>query len=251
MLGRRQSRGATPAGAAAAGLLSREHGYRCYSHGGHILAEIGQERVLIDTGAPSSVGDVGTIRIGNTEYPVAPTSMGTTVAEISRLIGTRISALLGADILNRVDFRIDLDEGKLTVTEGTMDFGGTTIPTESIQGVPVIRARLGQEEARWFFDTGAKLSYLHSSLAGNYPVVGRDTDFFPGFGEFQTEVREARVRIGGRGYDVRFGTLPPALEAALLLAGVRGIIGSALCEGNVVGVSGRRNLISVKRAGAR
>jgi hypothetical protein len=55
------------------------------------------------------------------------------------------------------------------------------------------------------------------------------------------------VRIGGRGYSIRFGTLPPVLEAGLLLAGVKGIIGSVLCKGNVVGVSGRRNLINVER----
>jgi len=257
MMGRRQGRGspshagAAGAAAAAAAILAREHSYRCYRFDSHILAEIGQERVLIDTGSPSSVGDGGTIRIGNSEYQIAPTFMGTTVTEIGRLIATRISALLGADILNRIDFRIDLDESKFTVTDGTLDFGGTTIPTESFQGVPIIRARFDHGEEKCFFDTGAILSYLHSSLAGSYPVVGTDTDFFPGFGKFQTEVRKSRVKIGGRGYNIRFGTLPPILEAGLLLAGVKGIIGSALCEGNVVGVSGRRNLINVERAGQR
>ena len=254
MMGRRQSRGqgtAASGGGGRAGLLQREHIYRCYLIDGHILAEIGQERVLIDTGALSSFGEGGNCRFGNSDYPIPRTFMGKSVGEISRLIGTRISVLLGADILNRFDFRIDLDRGELTVSEETMNFRGPTIPTETFQGVPIIRAQFNQEEARCFFDTGAKLSYLHSSLAGNYPAVGRDTDFFPGFGEFQTEVREARVRIGGRGYTIRFGTLPSDLEGGLLLAGVKGIIGSALCVGNIVGVSGRRNLISVKQSGRR
>lgn len=255
MMGRRQGRDgashADSAAAAAVTILAREHVYRCYRFDSHILAEIGQDRVLIDTGSPSSIGDGGTIRIGNSEYQIAPAFMGATVNEIGRLIATRISALLGMDILNRLDLRIDLDDGKFTVTEGTMNFGGTNIPTGSFQGVPIIRVGFGHGEEKCFFDTGAKLSYLHSSLAGSYPVVGADTDFFPGFGEFRTEVRKARVKIGGRGYNIRFGTLPPILEAGLLLAGVKGIIGSVLCEGNVVGVSGRRNLINVERAGQR
>jgi|GEM_PF-290134 len=254
MIGRRQTRGGEAAPSrrtGGAGLLQREHTYRCFLVDGHILAEIGQERVLIDTGALMSFGEAGRCRIGNAEFQIPGTFMGTTVEEISRLIGTRISVLVGADILNRFDFRIDLDEGELAVTEETMNFRGPTIPTESFQGVPVIPVRFDQRNTRCFFDTGAKLSYIHSSLAGLYPEVGRDTDFFPGFGEFQTDVRDAQVRIGDREYTIRFGTLPSALEAALPLAGVKGIIGSVLCEGNVVGVSGRRNIISVKRVGRR
>src|SRR5207247_610217 len=81
-------------------------------------------------------GEDGRCRIGNTEFPIPRTFMGMSVREISRLIGTRISVLLGADILNCFDFRIDLDEGELRVTEEAMTFHGLTISTESFQGVP-------------------------------------------------------------------------------------------------------------------
>jgi Ca-activated chloride channel family protein len=223
----------------------REHSFRCYIHDGHVLAEIGQGRVLLDSGAVTSFGDDAHIRIGRSDYPLASEFMGMRIGDIGRLVNTRLTALLGADVLNRFDYRIDSGAGTFAVAEGTMDLAGAVLPLESFQGVPVIRAAIGGQERRCFFDSGAKLSYLHSSLAAAYPVTGQDTDFFPGFGEFTTEVRDVEIAVGGHRETIRFGVLPQLLEMAVSMSGTQAILGSVLCERYIVSVSARRRQLAI------
>ena len=51
-------------------------------------------------------------------------------------------------------------------------------------------------------------------------------DFYPSFGKFESETRRIETRIGGKVFNLTFGTLPPLLETALVMAGARGILGS-------------------------
>ena len=88
--------------------------YPCYEVDGHVLAEIDNERVLIDTGGVYSFGSPATLRLGGKDFPVRDEFLGTDINEISRLIGTNVSVLVGSDILNRLNFVIDLDRGSFS-----------------------------------------------------------------------------------------------------------------------------------------
>jgi hypothetical protein len=227
------------------GGTGRRETFRCYAVNGHLLAEIGQDRVLIDTGAPVSIGNQSMFEIIGREHPLQLVYEGATVDSIGSLVGTRITVLLGADIMARYDVRIDLDAGEIEFTEDELLVGPGALQLEFFQGVPIVAATVGGTVQRFFFDTGAKLSYLHSSLAGSLQPVGSDRDFLPGFGEFVVNIVEQAVVLGTREHRLRFGTLPQMLEMALLLARVNGILGSALCEGAVVVYAPRRRLLSI------
>ena len=170
--------------------------------------------------------------------------MGTTISDIEHLVGTRITALLGADLLRNYDVRIDLEKGELELSEADLALPAPVIAVEDFQGVPIVPVRVDGRDERFFFDTAAKLSYLDATLAAGWTPTGTDTDFLPGFGEFTVETGTKQIELTGRALVVRFATLPPLLEASLGLAGVRGIIGSAACEESVVTLSMRRRSIS-------
>lgn len=219
--------------------------FPCYLVDGHLLAEIGQDRALLDTGSPVSVGDRSSIEVLANDHPLQSSWEGATVDAIGRLVGTKISVLLGADLLSHYDTRIDLDRGRIEFSEDKFPLGPDPLTLDFFQGVPIVEGRLDGTAERFFFDTGAKLSYLHSSLARGLAAVGKDRDFFPGFGEFEAEVVEREVELGSRRLRLRFGMLPQMLELALQLAGVKGIFGSALCEGATVVYAPRRKLLSI------
>jgi hypothetical protein len=218
--------------------------FPCYAVNGHLLAEIGQDRVLVDTGAPVSVGDRLLFGILG-EHSLQHSYEGATIDSIGSLVGTRITVLLGADIMAGYDVRIDLDAGEIEFSRSELQVGPDALQVEFFQGVPIVSGSIGGTAQRFFFDTGAKLSYLHSSLAGSLQPVGSDRDFLPGFGEFVVNVVEQAVVLGRREHRLRFGTLPQLLEMSLQLAGVQGILGSALCEGAVVAYAPRRRLLSI------
>ncbi|HSV92395.1 MAG TPA: VWA domain-containing protein, partial [Desulfobacterales bacterium] len=140
----------------------RRETFRCYAVNGHLLAEIGQDRVLIDTGSPISVGNRSSLELLGHEHPLKPTYEGATVDSIGSLVGTLITVLLGSDIMARYDVRIDLDAAEIEFSEVELQVGPDALQLEYFQGVPIVAATVGGTAQRFFFDTGAKLSYLHS-----------------------------------------------------------------------------------------
>ena len=66
--------------------------------------------------------------------------------------------------------------------------------------------------------------------------VGRRKDFYPGFGEFETDVWRVRAEIGGRRLTIQAGVLPPTLQMTFgLLLGPDGwIVGSDFFRGRKI-----------------
>ncbi|MGI9042780.1 MAG: hypothetical protein ACR2GK_01500, partial [Gemmatimonadaceae bacterium] len=81
---------------------------------------------------------------------------------------------------------------------------------------------------RAVIDSGASISYVPAALVEGLTPVGRRKDFYPGFGEFETDVWRVRAEIGGRRLTIKAGVLPPTLQMMFgLLLGPDGwIVGS-------------------------
>jgi hypothetical protein len=65
-------------------------------------------------------------------------------------------------------------------------------------GVPVVRARTSHGLVRAVIDSGASLSYVPPNVVAGLAPVGRRTDFYPGFGEFETDVFLVQAELGHR-----------------------------------------------------
>src|SRR5262245_17553435 len=74
---------------------------------GHLILDIDGQKVLVDTGAPRSVGQPSRWTLLGREHPLLPDYLGATPAVLSELVGTHIDLLLGADILGQFAFVVD------------------------------------------------------------------------------------------------------------------------------------------------
>ena len=94
--------------------------------------------------------------------------------------------------------------------------------------VPVVTGRSGGGPLRAVIDSGASLSYVPAEVVQGLTPVGERSDFYPGFGEFETAVWSVRTEIGGRTMTIAAGILPPMLRTMFgLILGADGwIIGS-------------------------
>jgi len=219
--------------------------FPCFFVNGHIWAEIGNDRVLIDSGAPLSIGHNPSFNLGSQRFPLQKDFMGFDVDDFSRLTGMRISVVLGADILNAFDYVIDLKNEELLISTDSIDFRGNILKSDYFQGVPIISAKIDKRNVKLFFDTGAKLSYIKSSIAPDYPVVGQDTDFYPGFGEFQVETHKVPLLVAGHSLHQEMGILPQTLEMTLMATGIDGILGTTIFDRFKVCFSARRKQIII------
>jgi len=85
-------------------------------------------------------------------------------------------------------------------------------------------------EQDMYVDTGAKLSYVDKTIAAKLSPVGKEKDFYPGMGEFETQVFDVPFKLGKKHFQLRCGLLPDLLETALLVTGKHGIIGAELYQ---------------------
>ena len=184
-------------------------------------------RAAVVTGAPRSFGNAPVVLLGRRHRLPSQAAPGVTVETISGHLGTRIDAVIGADLLAQHECLIDLAQRRVVFSNGSLGMDGVSLRTPLQMDVPTADVRVGRHTGIAFLDTGARLSYLDPSIASGAPVA-RERDFFPLLGEFETDVYEMEIELAGLRFKGRFGVLPAPLGQQLQALGARWVIGSEL-----------------------
>ena len=179
----------------------------------HIIFESGGKRVLVDTGAGTSVSDESSWSFMGQPRPLIPRYLGADCDKISQLVGTRVDILMGNDIFKDLDFRIDLDQSKIVFSSELLDGPGETLPGRAWFLDGSIKGR----SVRTLVDTGAKLSYLSRKVAAwaDLQEVGQARDFWPPHGNFETPVFHCTLNLGTREAEIPVGILPVEVDRGL------------------------------------
>jgi hypothetical protein len=207
---------------------------------GHLFLESADALWLFDTGARASFGSEPAVTIAGEQFCVGSSYLGLTAVTLSRLVAVECIGLLGADVLGRFDFVLDAPNGRATISSGRLEHLGTPIDLDEFMGVPIVSARVRDIDYRMFFDTGAQISYLQDDCLASFRAAGTVADFYPGFGQFQTETHDLDITLGEVAFTLRCGMLPDPLGATLMLAQTVGIIGNQVVSDRVVGYFPRR-----------
>ena len=192
---------------------------------GHPIIKDGDNIILIDTGAPSTIHNSESLSFCSTNYNCSTNYMGLTISKISDMLGTVITTLLGADILSDYKILFDYKNGVVEFNKKEIDFEGNEISISNFMSISILKLSINNQELNFFLDTGAKLSYLSDSITNNYEKVGTEEDFYPGVGKFETECFEISTNLGDNNFIVKYGNLPELLQMTLMLGGTDGIIG--------------------------
>jgi hypothetical protein len=234
----------------------------------HLFIEIDNRYWLIDTGSPSSFGDIDQITLYKLDFSIKRENRGLNAEKLSEMVGIKCAGLIGTDILNQFDLIFDLYQGKLLITldeidpvniseklkfiETTIDdikLDGICLTINDFSGVPILTVNVGElgtTEYRMFFDTGAQISYFQHDSISDFPQNGSITDFYHGFGKFTTDVYEIPIRFTESDwYTIKFGKLPDLLEMSLLNTSVNGIIGNEIMINKAVGYFPRRKIMVI------
>lgn len=214
---------------------------------GHVIAKHDGALYLIDTGSPSSVAAETSFTFVGKNHIVQTDFLGVTVDSISSHIGANIDALIGADLLNDFSMIIDPRTNEIKLFHGQLKFSGMEIPVELFMGIPIIDATINGRKIRIFFDTGAKLSYLNPELTGNLSSIGHAEDFYPGLGQFQTEIYSVSLKLGTEEIEMIVGNLPDLLQGSLMMAGTVGILGTSILSSHVIGLDPKQQKLVLKR----
>ncbi len=183
-------------------------------------------RAAIVTGTPNSFGRLP-LRILGREHRLPVEILGVTAESIGQHLGTTIDAVIGGDLLREFECLIDLGRGKVVFSHGSLGCDGVSLRTPLQLDVPSAEIRLGARHGVAFLDTGARLSYMDPAAVSGRPV-GREKDFFPMGGEFETDVYEAEIELAGLRFSARFGLLPRLLQQSMAALGGQWVIGSEL-----------------------
>jgi hypothetical protein len=211
---------------------------------GHLFTVVDGLTLLVDTGAPLSFALRASLDLHGTRFELPRGYMGLDVPELARLTGHPLHGLLGMDVLSRFDVALDLPRGTLAVSTEPLPMPDSPLPVDDVLGIPVVDAQAAGRPVRLFFDTGASLSYLQEAGSYGGAPAGDATDFYPGFGEFDTPTWMLDVEVGPVGTYLRCGALPDLLSLTLQLAGVDGIAGNTLLAEQPWVLSMRRKLLA-------
>lgn len=192
---------------------------------GHPIIKDGENIILIDTGAPSTIHFANNLLFCSDNFSCSTNYMGLTVQKISEMLGTEITTLIGADILSNFKVLLDYKNKVVIFSKGETHSLSNETTISSFMGIPIIELTVDNQRLKFFLDTGAKLSYLDSKLTSQHTSIGTEEDFYPGVGKFETECYEILTNFGSKEFQVKYGNLPSLLQMTLMLGGTNGIIG--------------------------
>jgi hypothetical protein len=201
-------------------------------HDGHFIIETGEQRWLLDTGSPVSVGDVP-IKMGAEEFTPSSSFMGVTINALQEMVGTQFDALVGMDLLKTNSFYLNKgnkSNQNIRFDADPINFSGTTVGMQLTMGIPSLPTKIGAEDTTLFFDTGAKLTYLPARLLEGLEQAGECADFYPGIGKFTTLLYKVKIDFGAGEREVDVGILPELLETMFAVANVEGVLGNSAWE---------------------
>ncbi len=218
---------------------------------GHYFLVVAGELWLLDTGAPSSFGHRTVLDLAGHSFTIDEQYVGLTPDSLSEFVGVACAGLLGNDILSQFDLLLDADAGQARLASADVTAPGEALELDAFMGIPITSVKIGGSDYRFFFDTGAQLSYFQDASLSGFPRAGRISDFYPGFGSFETETYQVGVALGSAPFVLRCGSLPGLLGATLMMAGTSGIVGNEVLESQIVLYAPRRHLLSLIRNGKR
>ena len=191
----------------------------------HLIIEDNGKTFLIDTGSPFSIFDSAAIDFCGHQFPRGLAMCSAT--DVSNLLGMHVDALVGNDILKHFNVCIDYATGTISLSDEALDLpDAIALPFDMSFGVPKISMTLQGEERRFFLDTGAKISYVSSQMTQGLDPIETASDFYMGFGNFDTPIYDMEASVAGQPFQVRIGNLPSVLEGTLIgLSGTAGVIG--------------------------
>ena len=207
--------------------FSEKRTYPLVIYDNHLIANISGLQVLIDTGSPVSIGRASLDLLGITCKP-QHSFMGLSINLIEEYLGHKIDLLLGADMLNSLCFSINYDDRTVSFSSEPQNLEGKSLPVEKMHNVPIIAIKAGGQHRKVFFDTGAKVSYLKQSLTVGLTCTGKAKDFYPGIGQFETELYRVPLEILDEAIELDCGNLPALIEMTLAMANCDGILGNAI-----------------------
>ena len=98
-------------------------------------------------------------------------------------------------------------------------------------GIPTLKVNLRGRSYNWFFDTGAVISYVAEQIEEWEAPVDKHDDFYPGYGNFSTDVFEDEITLGALNMKIKCSVLHGLLGMSLAIVDRRGILGlSALSQ---------------------
>ena len=135
---------------------------------GHLLVDLPEGRVMIDTGCPYSFGEVPRLTVGARVKDIPSALSGFNMAHVRKLVHGPVVALLGMDLLDAQPVLFDVPAGVMRVGALALD---------DVHGSP--RLRLSPRSGAWhplefdalvqgrratvLFDTGAQVGYVYDA----------------------------------------------------------------------------------------
>jgi Ca-activated chloride channel family protein len=206
--------------------------YRVRMMDERVVADIDGRSFLIETGVPTSFGNVDALTLANRSYALASDFNGLRAADYATAVGAHLDGLLGADVLSNFRFELDMRDRRFRILPQSILLRGERIPVDMSRGIPTVKVLIDGTEYLFQLNTSAKLSYLRLNVAahitGGERIVGNEADAIAGFPPFETDLFILRVGIHHARPKLRFGKLPQSMEEQVLHSQIAGVLGSEL-----------------------
>lgn len=197
---------------------------------GRLAFDVEGHSVLLYTGSPVSIGNRDHWRLLGRSIMLHLEYNGLTTDIISKILGVRIDVILGMDALQNLNIMIDRYKQEIFLSREPIKPGKINLKLSMQKDIPITEMKLAENSSKLILDTLLNLTFLSSKVLSKYPIVDKINDFYPGVGNFETNVHQVPLLIDRKNIFLNCGVLPQSLEIALQQSGINGILGTGIFD---------------------
>jgi hypothetical protein len=197
----------------------------------HLVIDLHGLKAILATGINTTFGNISVLNLFENKYSVSSEFMGVKIGDICKF--TKIDNLdlvLGADVLSNYYLSIDYNEKKVVLSPSPFDFNGEELDINIFISIPIITLEIQGKTIESVFDTCSKFSYVNTIFYTGFDSQGKDTDFYPTAGQFNTDKYLFPIKILDNDLQLSFGKLPMAIQRIRNIQGNKGILGIELLK---------------------
>ncbi len=208
---------------------------------GVLTTTINGQRMVIDTGCPTSLGMNEAIDVLGRSVRLNSSLMGYPWSRIQERFRFPVSGIIGVDAFSESTVCLDIGGGSLKLSQVPVQ--GESV--EFLKGSPTVHCSVSGSIQNSIVDTGAKLCYVADrEVIREGDFAGIAEDFHPLLGVFEVETYE--LSIGLFGYDVveRVAVAPEGIARLLAAKHIGAVVGTSLISRGVLTIDFQRQCVA-------
>lgn len=194
----------------------------------NLIVDFDDKKALLSLGSNFSLSNDKTITILDKTFNLTDQYMGFFLKDVKNYLNADVDCILGSEILSKFNLKIDFKNKDFFISDKAIKDLKEGTPIKFELDVPKIPFKVNDKPVVATLDSLSNLSYINEKNLLEKTVIGEESDFFLGMGNFETKYYNSKFSLGNETFNLKTAVYPSVISKSRFLSVEKIVIGKEL-----------------------